>query len=247
MSTKSDTDNRSNQLNPNNDAYYSSRDSSRRGDDDEDQGYWSHAPVAYVTRPLNVSRTATFGFGAVAMSGKAIYVTATFHVTARLLAGDPERDCQYLLEKYLEDFTQHARYHLKCHLGKGELALFAVFDSSTGRLPWHAPLVLNDIEKTREGLNLDRCEFVARHLSPLVPESAASVSLREALSVRVGVLPKPSKHKEKELGPESFIDALRKELSSDAVCIGAFQVPHDGSISSTEQNAIHYQLAKLRR
>lgn len=127
------------------------------------------------------------------------------------------------------------------------MALFAVFDSSTGRLPWHAPLVLNDIEKTREGLNLDRCEFVARHLSPLGPESAASVRLREALSVRVGVLPKPSKHKEEELGPESFIDALRKELSSDAVCIGIFQVPHDGSISSTEQNAIHYQLAKLRR
>lgn len=181
------------------------------------------------------------------MSGKAIYVTATFHVAARLLAGDPERDCQYLLEKYLEDFTQHARYHLKCQLGNGELALFAVFDSSTGRLPWHAPLVLNDIEMTREGLNLDRCEFIARHLSPLVPESAASERLSEALSSRAGVLPKLSKHKEEVSGPEPFIGALRKALSLDAACIGEFQVPHNGSISLTEQNAIHYQLAKLRR
>lgn len=35
MSRKSDADNRSNQLNPNNDAYWSSRGESRPSDDDE--------------------------------------------------------------------------------------------------------------------------------------------------------------------------------------------------------------------
>jgi len=41
--------------------------------------------------------------------------------------------------------------------------------------------------------------------------------------------------------------ALRKAISSDAVCIGEFQVSGTGRISLAEQNAIRFQLAKLRR
>jgi len=45
MSSKSDADNRSNQLNSNNDAYHSSRGSSQYGDDDDDQDYRPHTEV----------------------------------------------------------------------------------------------------------------------------------------------------------------------------------------------------------
>lgn len=247
MSSKSDRDNRSNQLNPNNDGYYSSRDSSRYGHDDDDQDYRPQRHMACDALPLHVSRSATYGFGAVTMSGKAVYVTANFHATAHLLAIEPDRDCQYKFEMYLEDFTQLARDHLEGLLGKEELALFAVFDASTGRLPWHVPLLPNDIETTGDGLNLGRCEFVAPPLRPLVPESAESKMLSKAFSAWAGALPKPSSHKEKELNPEPFFNALRKALSSDAVCIGEFQVPHTGRISLAEKNALRYQLAELRR
>lgn len=247
MSSKSDSDNRSNQLNPNNDAYYSSRGSSRYGDDDDEQNYRPPASMACVFPCRTVSRSATYGFGAVSMSGKAVYVTADFHATSQPLAIDHDRDCQYKFEIYLDDFTQLARGHLMCLLGKEEIALFTVFDSSTGRLPWHVHLLPNDIATTRDGLSLDRCEFVAPALVPLAPESTADQRLIEALSSSFGVLPKPSTRKEKKLDPEPFIDALRKTLSSDAVCIGEFQVSHTGRISLDEQKEIHYQLAKLRR
>lgn len=246
MSSKSDRDNRSNQLNPNNDGYYSSRDSSRYGDDDN-QDYGSQRHMACVAKPIHVSRSTTYGFGAVTMSGVAVYVTAKFHATADLLAMDPDRDCQYKFEIYIEDFTQLSRDHLEGILGKEELALFAVFDSSTGRLPWHVPLLPNDIETTRDGLNIGRCEFVAPPLRPLVPESAESKILGKAFSAWAGALPKPSSHKEKELNPDPFLNALRKVLSLDAVCIGEFQVPHTGRISLAEKNAIRFQLAELRR
>jgi hypothetical protein len=246
MSSKSDRDNRSNQLNPNNDGYYSSRDSSRYGDDN-DQDNRPHRHMACVAQPLHVARSATYGFGAVTMSGKAVYVTANFHATANPLAIEHDRDCQYKFEMYLEDFTQLARDHLEGILGKEELALFAVFDSSTGRLPWHVPLLPNDIETTGDGLNLGRCEFVAPPLRPLVPESAESKMLSKAFSAWAGARPKPSSHKVEELNPEPFFNALRKALSSDAVCIGEFQVPHTDRISLVEKNAIRYQLAELRR
>lgn len=246
MSSKSDRDNRSNQLNPNNDGYYNSRESSRYGDDDDDDR--PQRNVACVSMPGPVSRSATYGFGAVTMSGKAVYVTANFHATADLCAIEPDRDCQYKFEMYLEYFTQLARGHLEGLLGKDELALFAVFDSSTGRLPWHVCLLPNDMEATGGGLNLSRCEFVAPLLRPSVPESAECKMLNKAFSTPTGALPKPSSsQKEKELDPEPFFNALRKALSSDSVCIGEFQVPHTGRISLAEKNAIHYQLAGLRR
>jgi len=229
MSSKSDRDNRSNQLNPNNDGYHSSRGSSRDGDDDDDKDYRPQTAVGFVDQPLLVSRSATYGFGAVAMSGKAVYVTANFHATARLFASEPDRDCQYQFEIYLEDFTQLARGHLKGCLGEEDLALFAVFDSSTGRLPWHVHLLPNDIETTKNGLNLDRCEFVASLLKPVATESAATKRFREAISVCAGALPKPSRHEEEKLDPEPFLDALRKALSSDAACIGEFQMPYTAS------------------
>ena len=245
MSGKSDTDNRSNQLNPNNDAYHSSRGSSRYGDDD-DQDYRPHTTVARVVPAVKVSRSATNGFGAVAMSGRAIYVTANFHATARQLVVDTDSDCRHQIEYYQEGFTKLAYRHLKCLLENEELALFTVFDSSPSRLPWHALLLPNDIDATRAGLNLDKCEFVAPCLRPLAPESAQS-KMNEVLSSSLGVLPKSSLHKEKKLDPEPFIDALRKVISLDAMCIGEFQVSDDGCTSLAEQGVIWNRLSELRR
>jgi hypothetical protein len=47
MSGKSDADNHSNQLNPNNDAYYSSRGTSRDGGDDDDDAYQGESNWRY--------------------------------------------------------------------------------------------------------------------------------------------------------------------------------------------------------
>lgn len=181
------------------------------------------------------------------MSGKAAYVTANFHATAYGCGNDPGRDCQYKFENYLEDFTQLAKYHLISVLDNDKLALFVVFDSSTGRLPWHVPLLSNDIEATRDGINLDRCEFVATRLRPLAPESATTKRYYEALSSWAGTLPKPRTHEEKRHDPEPFIDVLRKAISSDAVCIGEFHVSDTGRISHQDKSAIYYCLAKLRQ
>lgn len=246
MSSKADRDNRSNQLNPNNDAYYSSRGSSR-GWDDDDQEYMPKAAALFfpAARPVT-KRTATYGFGAVSMSGKAVYVTANFHATARF-ALDPDGDCQYLLEEYLEGFRQIARFHLKTILCQEELALFAVFDSSADRLPWHAPLILNDIDATKNEISLRKCEFVALPLVPPEPESEQSKILRKLFSTVADVSYKPRIPDEKKMDPQPFIDALRISVSANALCIGDFQVPYDGRISLTEEAKIRKQLSDLRR
>jgi hypothetical protein len=246
MSSKSDADNRSNQLNSNNDAYHSSRGSSQYGNDDDDQDYRPHTTVARVVPTVKVSRSATNGFGAVSMSGKAVYVTANFHATAQQFGGDIDYDCQEQIGYYQQGFTQLVRHHLKCLLESEELALFTVFDSLPSRYQRHAPLLPNDIEATRAGLNLDRCEFVADCLRPLAPKSEASKMI-EILSSSLGALPKSSLHKEKKLDPEPFIDALRKAINLDAVCIGEFQVTDDGCESHAEQGAVWKRLSELRR
>ena len=246
MSSKHDKDNRSNQLNPNHDVYYSSRGSSRYESDDDDQDYRQPAAVASFNLLPDISRSATYGFGAVAMSGKAIYVTANFHATARLSASDPDRDCQHLFEEYLEGFSLIAHYHLKSLL-QGELALFTVFDPSLDRLPWHAPLMANNLEGTRELLHLDKCEFVSPMLKLSTPASATTTALNNLISAIAGGPPKTSTQEKQRLNPEPFINALRNEVNSDAVCIGEYQVPYNGKMSSKETNSISQQLAELRR
>ena len=247
MSSKSDIDNRSNQLNPNNNAYHSSRGSSQYGDDDDVQHYGRSVSVAPIARSLKISRSATYGFGAVSMSRKAVFVTVTFHATAGSLASDPDRDCEYLHDRYSEDFTPIARGHLKNLLGQDDLALFAVFDPSTGPLPWHVPLHLSDAERTRDAVNLKRCVFVAPLLRPRVPEPEANKLLREALSARGGTLRVAEIPKEEKLDPEPLINALRKAVSSTAASLGEFQVPYSGRILHSEANAILQQLAEPRR
>ena len=247
MSSKSDRDNRSNQLNPNNDAYHSSRGSSQYSDDDDIQHYGRSVSLAPIPRTLKVSRSATYGFEAVSMSRKAVFVTVTFHATSGLLVSDPDRDCEYLHDRYLEDFTPLARHHLERLLGQDKLALFAVFDPSTGRLPWHVPLHLNDGERTMDAVSVERCVFVAPPLRPRVPESKENKSLREALSARVGTLSVAKTPKEEKLDPEPFISALREAVSSKAPSLGEFQVPYSGQILHSEANAILQQLAELRR
>lgn len=181
------------------------------------------------------------------MSRRAVFVTVTFHATAGSLVSDPEDDCTYMHDRYSEDFTPLARGHLKRLLGQEELALFAVFDPSTGRLPWHVPLHLNDAEKTMDAVSLERCVFVAPPLRSRLPESEGNKLLCEALSASAGTLRVPKTPKEEKLDPEPFISALRKAVSSKAPSLGEFQVPYSGRILLSEENEILQQLAKLRR
>lgn len=109
MSGKSDNDNRSNQLNPNNDAYYSSRGISRYDDDDDGDYYtvvdweqyarneaWKQYQVEMRT-PINEE----FTFDFMSMSGSRVHLKATAQLPHKHSNGPLFTDCIDLIEKVL--------------------------------------------------------------------------------------------------------------------------------------------------
>lgn len=247
MSSKSDRDNRSNQLNPNNDAYYSSRGCSRNDDGDEDEIPYAKTASLQSPRPPWVERSETYGFGAVSMSGRAQYVTAKFNASGRQYSFEPAHKFKVMFEDYLEDFVHLARGHLKNLLDKEDLALYVVFDPSADRLPWHAALFPDDLESTRAEINLRKCVYVGSALRPGIPMSKDDQVLRQALMGRISPAAASRKPPETKLNPKPFIESLRRAIRSDAMCIGDFQVPHEGRISAQEHTSILWKLAALRR
>lgn len=248
MSNKSNSDNRSNQLNPNNDAYHSSRGGSQYGDDDDDGSQHSGraVSVAPAFQRVEVTRSATYGFGAVSMVGEAVFVTATFHATANSLCPDPVRDCEYRLDSYLDAFIPYARSHLLRALGQNAFALFAVFDPSPGRMPFHAPLFLDDVEKTKEAVCLAKCAIVASTLRPVWQQTEANKKFREALSSVAGNRRAAKAPEEEKQDPEPFLKALREAIGATSASLGEFQVSYNGIISSDDGRVVLARLAELR-
>ncbi|MFY3383113.1 hypothetical protein [Paracidovorax sp. MALMAid1276] len=246
MARKHDLDNRSNQLNPNNDAYHSSRSHSRCEDDLDVEDWKGFAPTVSTPRAQKVSRSATYGFGAVSVSKKAAFVTATFNATASPFSLDAVRDCNFLHDKFSEEFTPIARNHLKNVLGNDALALFAVFDPSTDRLPWHVPLHLEDLGKTASALRPETCAYLASALRPSARASDHEEAMYRAFSSRVKTGDFTKMSIRDKLDPEPYISALREAVSAEAPSLGEFQVPHDGLISLADSNVILRKLAELR-
>ncbi|VVQ18617.1 hypothetical protein [Pseudomonas fluorescens] len=145
MSSKDDRDNRSNQLNPNNSAYESSRgtQSSSYGDDD-DSCTPPHAPdYRYITQRPITRKTGQYGVGVVNQQGQARFFTFTLEASREHLFHGTEQTVVTDLEIYFESFTDHLRRMFSQHF-KGYPALFCLFDGTTSCLPWHVPLDLQN-------------------------------------------------------------------------------------------------------
>lgn len=106
MSSKSDRDNRSNQLNPNNSAYSSSRGIGAYDDDDREYcaspSWWFNSPVDLSLafqeqKRIKIHRTFTFDF--MSMSGVKAHLKATVEFSNKLLS---EPKCTDVIEKKLQ-------------------------------------------------------------------------------------------------------------------------------------------------
>ena len=140
MSRKSDNDNHSNQLNPNNAEYWNCRaggDGDRSDDADADEPRWKQHGRSGLARGFNfegIERT-RFYFAAVAFDGTAVYVRFETEVTINVFAGQGAARAR--------EFSSAARDVLLGHLGK-RCALGAAYwrlatDESRGQFFWYTP------------------------------------------------------------------------------------------------------------
>jgi hypothetical protein len=152
MSAKDDQDNRSNQLNPNNPVYASSR----RGvasfdDDDADLDECFQATNFYVKQRRTLRKSGEYGVGFVDQAGRARFFTFTLEATRDDFFYGAEQGLSHDLERYFEVFATHLRGLIYRHL-KGHPALYCWFDGSESCLPWHVPLEPENPERMRESL-----------------------------------------------------------------------------------------------
>lgn len=211
MSSKSDQDNRANQLNPNNDAYYSSRGIERTGDDedgDSDGGVFLRSyghPICSLGPTKNPSETYTFGYGFVEESGKAHFRRVAY-VTPEGLSESPEN----LIAKFHEDFEATVWSRIWSEFGKVNTVMSAVFDPTRMCLPWHVPLNFEDLEATRRSIQPKRVRMRADMKMP--PFGRANS--------RGEMAP--------EIDPEPYLQALREAITEDTVSYGIIEVPSAG-------------------
>lgn len=234
MSAKSDRDNRSNQLNPNNDAYYSSRGiTGSNGDDNDDYGLASNYTLNYgmCSRPdASPPRAETFAFGAVSLDCHAAFRTVTFAAPGSSLISNVT---QFQLEEYLESFKGLAQEGLKKLLGSSELAIFAVFDPTKSCLPWHAPLHPLSMEATRSAITADRL-----HLAEQLRPMPASLDVPIAGLLFPDAENRTARARKKlattKLDPLPFIEELCNAVVADAPTWGTFEIPYRGRMTTDE-------------
>lgn len=149
MSSKSDRDNRSNQLNSNNDAYASSRSASTSDSDD------CYPPLnsslsnnsSYVSQRDDIKKKGQYGIGLVTSDGQARFFTFTLEATVDGFLGR-EANATAKLEIYFEFFAGCIRERFARYTKDFPL-IFCMFDGTTSRLPWHGPLNLERPEEMR--------------------------------------------------------------------------------------------------
>ncbi|VVO74412.1 hypothetical protein [Pseudomonas fluorescens] len=164
MSSKSDRDNRSNQLNPNNSAYHSSRADNGHSDDDYDDNHGyrqSHDYHTYIRIEPKIEVVGDYGVGFVTADGTPRFFT--FQLEASDERGlFSERTLRVRVEDYLDRFTQALFWVTTSHY-KARPALFVIFDGTSNRLSWHVPLHLDRPDLMKESLleNKPRVEGAA--------------------------------------------------------------------------------------
>lgn len=246
MSSKSDRDNRSNQLNPNNDAYHSSRGSSRGDDDDfvptRRSNFSTYYAQAFRNPNVSSQRTEKFGFGAVSLQGTSVFRTAILEAPGSSLSQDAAR---VQLERFLETFERIAHRVLARSLGVEQLAIFAVFDPTESCLPWHVPFLSHDLPATREAISAERMSHLADRLRSVAPPDQGHLAMFEAISrgSRKRAEEEYRKIAADKLDPVLFIEALKSAVIEDAESWGHFKVPHEGHIGNTLEQEL---LGRLR-
>ena len=245
MSAKSDRDNRANQLNPNNDTYYSSRGlSGAGGDDDDDAGYAPYLDPAYDQERFALlngcpPRTETFAFGAVTLEGRTAYRTAAFAAPGSSV-GKAAAIVQ--LEDYLGGFTNLARALLQRVLGSQDLGIFAIFDPTESCLPWHVPFYQENLEATRASISADRLQFTSVRLKPMPrpPDSSFLDALSPGASRRADQAWHELAATKLDILP--FIEKLREAVVVDAPSWGTFTVPPSGYLSLDDYRKAWFRL-----
>lgn len=150
MSSKSDRDNRSNQLNPNNYAYHSSRAGNAHNDDCDDE--CGFRPVLDLSNHIRVVSKVKvegdYGVGFVTAEGEPRFFT--FKLEA---SGERSTDSalHWRLVDYLDRFTNALLWLVTSHY-KARPKLFVIFDGTSSRLPWHIPLHADQPELMQEFL-----------------------------------------------------------------------------------------------
>jgi len=250
MSSKSDDDNRANQLNPNNDAYYSSRGGSRGGYDDDDEVDYVRSVAIFPGRAAGLGgampRSETFAFAAVSMDGNVVFRTAVFEAPG---AWSNTGAARWQLEDYLTGFEPLAEWRLAMLLAPSEMALFAVFDPTESCLPWHIPFSPKDPRITRGWISVEhmgRLGLISKRLQPM-PERGAMWEFVAGLD------PEGAKRLERErqelqatkLDPAPFVQALRNAVVSDAQSWGTFSVPSQGRMLLSDAASVRTQLLGL--
>lgn len=152
MSNKDDRDNRSNQLNPNNSAYASSRSgSSSFDDDDTNSDLPFHSTRFYPTQRSTIRKFGKYGVGFVDRTGRARFFTFTLEAAGVNFFHGVENRLISDLERYFETFTNRLRSVIYRHLKEGP-ALFCLFDGTESCLPWHVRLELENPDGMRDSL-----------------------------------------------------------------------------------------------
>lgn len=152
MSSKSDCDNRSNQLNPNNSVYHSSRAGNGHSDDDYDDTYGYRQSLDFHTYTRVVPKievVGDYGVGLVTADGTPRFFTFQLEASDERSMFCEESALRVRLEDYLDRFTQ-ALFWLTTSHYKARPALFVIFDGTSSRLPWHVPLHLDRPDLMKE-------------------------------------------------------------------------------------------------
>jgi hypothetical protein len=247
MSSKSDRDNRSNQLNPNNGAYWSSRGHSSEDSSSDDDSGWpvSRSIADYLPAP-RINRDPyieTVGFCVVSLDGRALYRCLSLEVPSS--ANDPG-NARNQIADFLDDFSYRIRDRMAEAIRPEALALFAVFDPTRHRTPWHVPLHPDSLEATRAAISIDRLAHLSPRLKPLPPRPNEAFHQGLSLSDRPSrALSNWEKLASQALDPAPFLAALSAAVDLEAPCWGIFEVPYNGRMSMDEERRARIKLASL--
>lgn len=158
MSSKSDQDNRSNQLNPNNSAYHDSRCGNAHSDDGDDcalDHQQSHDLRTYIQVVPKIEVVGNYGVGLVTADVKPRFFTFQLKACDESSMFCNESTLRVRMEDYLDRFTLEL-FRLTTSHYKARPALFVIFDGTSSRLPWHVPLNPDRPDLMREFLLEDK-------------------------------------------------------------------------------------------